>query len=141
VFLYRQSVNTSSLEPPSPPRDGGSANIGHEQRLLEAPWIIAVDAQTATGLKTRLLASCQGLVKWGISFDRELWPSWSRFGAFLAAEVGEIRCWIIEVHPVTPLVEPAFDIALATGRTVCDSIYLALAVALGCRLVTADLKH
>jgi len=44
----------------------------------------------------------------------------------------------LEVHAVTPLVEPAFDIALATGRTVYDSIYLALAVALGCKLVTAD---
>ena len=26
---------------------------------------------------------------------------------------------------MTPLVEPAFDIAIATGRTVYDSIYLA----------------
>jgi predicted nucleic acid-binding protein len=46
----------------------------------------------------------------------------------------------LEVHPVTPLVEPAFDIALATGRTVYDSIYLALAVALRCKLMTADEK-
>jgi predicted nucleic acid-binding protein len=45
-----------------------------------------------------------------------------------------------EVHAVTPLLEPAFDIALTTGRTVYDSIYLALAVALGCKLVTADHK-
>ena len=46
----------------------------------------------------------------------------------------------LEVHAVTPLLEPAFDIALATGRTVYDSIYLALATALGCKLVTADQK-
>jgi predicted nucleic acid-binding protein len=46
----------------------------------------------------------------------------------------------IELHAVTPLLEPAFDIALTTGRTVYDSIYLALAVALGCKLVTADQK-
>jgi predicted nucleic acid-binding protein len=46
----------------------------------------------------------------------------------------------LEVHAVTPLVEPALDIALATGRTVYDSIYLALATALGCKLVTADQK-
>jgi predicted nucleic acid-binding protein len=45
-----------------------------------------------------------------------------------------------ELHSVTPLLEPAFDIALATGRTVYDSIYVALAVALGCKLVTADQK-
>ena len=45
-----------------------------------------------------------------------------------------------EVHAVTPLLEPAFDIALNTGRTVYDSVYLALAVALGCKFVTADQK-
>jgi hypothetical protein len=44
--------------------------------------------------------------------------------------------WLI----VTPLLEPAFDTTLTTGRTVYDSIYLLLAVALGCNLVTADLK-
>ena len=46
----------------------------------------------------------------------------------------------LDVHAVTPLVEPAFDIALTTGRTVYDSIYVALAVALGCKFVTADQK-
>jgi predicted nucleic acid-binding protein len=46
----------------------------------------------------------------------------------------------LEVHAVTPLIEPAFDIPLATGRTVYDSIYLALATVLGCKLVTADQK-
>jgi predicted nucleic acid-binding protein len=46
----------------------------------------------------------------------------------------------VEVHAVTPLIEPAFEIALATGRTVYDSIYLALATALCCKLVTADRK-
>ena len=46
----------------------------------------------------------------------------------------------LEVHPTTPLLEPAFDLAVAPGRTVYDSIYLTLATALGCRLVTADQK-
>jgi predicted nucleic acid-binding protein len=46
----------------------------------------------------------------------------------------------LEVHAVTPLLEPAFDIALSTGRTVYDSIYLALATALDCKVVTADQK-
>jgi predicted nucleic acid-binding protein len=46
----------------------------------------------------------------------------------------------LEVHPVMPLVEPAFDVALITGRTVYDCIYLALAVALDCKLMTADRK-
>ena len=46
----------------------------------------------------------------------------------------------LELHAVTPLLEHALDIALATGRTVYDSIYLALATGLGCKLVTADRK-
>lgn len=44
----------------------------------------------------------------------------------------------LEAYPTIPLLGPAFEIAAATGRTVYDSVYLALAVALGCRLVTAD---
>ncbi len=46
----------------------------------------------------------------------------------------------LELHAVGPLLEPAFDIALATGRAVYDSVYLALATSLGCKLVTADQK-
>jgi predicted nucleic acid-binding protein len=44
----------------------------------------------------------------------------------------------LEPHRSGPLLEPALEIALATGRTVYDATYLALAVALGCRFVTAD---
>lgn len=44
----------------------------------------------------------------------------------------------LEGHSTTSLLEPAFDIDLATGRTLYDSIYLALASALSCPLVTAD---
>jgi predicted nucleic acid-binding protein len=46
----------------------------------------------------------------------------------------------LETHALTPLLEPAYDIALSSGRTVYDSVYLALAVAVGCKLVTADQK-
>ena len=41
-------------------------------------------------------------------------------------------------HPEAPLVAPAFDIADRTGRTVYDCLYLALAVQLGGRMLTAD---
>lgn len=44
----------------------------------------------------------------------------------------------ITVHPGQSLLEPALEIALAAGRTVYDSLYIALAVRLNCRLVTAD---
>jgi predicted nucleic acid-binding protein len=43
-------------------------------------------------------------------------------------------------HPGAGLLEPAFDAALLTGQTVYDCTYLALAVALGCQMVTADEK-
>jgi predicted nucleic acid-binding protein len=43
-------------------------------------------------------------------------------------------------HPDRDLVPAAFDIAAETGRTVYDSLYLALAHKLGVRLATADEK-
>ena len=44
----------------------------------------------------------------------------------------------VSLHPSTPLLAPALDIAVQYRRTVYDSLYLALAIAAGCRLVTAD---
>jgi predicted nucleic acid-binding protein len=43
-------------------------------------------------------------------------------------------------HPSGPLVLSAFDLAHRSGRTVYDCLYLALAVQLGCQMVTADDK-
>lgn len=43
------------------------------------------------------------------------------------------------VHPTAPLLEAAYDLAVGPARpTVYDCCYLALAIALNCRLVTAD---
>ena len=44
----------------------------------------------------------------------------------------------IQIHPSGPLLDPAFAIARALDRSVYDSLYLALAVAHECRMVTAD---
>lgn len=46
----------------------------------------------------------------------------------------------LEVHPSPPLLEAAHEIAMHTGRTVYDSLYVALAVRMDTRLVTADEK-
>src|SRR5205823_10121161 len=46
----------------------------------------------------------------------------------------------LAVHPSSPLLEAALAIAVRTGRTVYDSLYVALAVQVNCRLVTADEK-
>lgn len=44
------------------------------------------------------------------------------------------------VYASGPLLPAALDLALASGRTVYDSLYLALSLSLGCALVTADEK-
>ena len=44
----------------------------------------------------------------------------------------------IHIFPSSLVLEPALEIALETGRTVCDSCHLALAVLTECQLVTAD---
>lgn len=41
-------------------------------------------------------------------------------------------------HIDGPLIKPAFEIAEQTGRTVYDSLYLALAAAIGARVISAD---
>ncbi|HXI14546.1 MAG TPA: type II toxin-antitoxin system VapC family toxin [Thermoanaerobaculia bacterium] len=46
----------------------------------------------------------------------------------------------LEVHSSTALLVPAFEIATALDQTVYDSVYLALAVAQDCALITADRK-
>jgi predicted nucleic acid-binding protein len=46
----------------------------------------------------------------------------------------------LTVHPSAPLMEAAVEIAIRTGRTVYDSLYVALAVQMDCRVVTADEK-
>jgi predicted nucleic acid-binding protein len=78
-----------------------------------------------------------------------LWPEvgnvvWkkSRKGEISAREatriVGVLDTLPLVVFPSRLLLEGALGIALRTGRSVCDGVYLALAVALDCRLATAD---
>lgn len=78
-----------------------------------------------------------------------LWPEigsilWkkARAGEITPPEASRIvraldRCPLV-VFPSRLVLEAAFEIALRTGRSVYDSVYLALAVALDCRLATAD---
>ena len=44
----------------------------------------------------------------------------------------------LDTRPSAPLLPNAFDIAVTLDRTVCDAIYVALAVTTGAPLVTAD---
>ena len=53
----------------------------------------------------------------------------------IAADIGLAD---ITIHPMAPLFESALRLALETGRSAYDSMYLALAETLSTRVVTAD---
>ena len=52
--------------------------------------------------------------------------------------IGALEALPLTQFPTRPLMAAAIDIACRTGRTVYDSVYLALAAHHDCRLVTAD---
>lgn len=52
--------------------------------------------------------------------------------------LGQLSTLPLKRHPEPPLLAAAFDLADRTQRTVYDCLYLALAVQLGGRMVTAD---
>ncbi len=54
--------------------------------------------------------------------------------------LGQLPALPLTRHPEAPLLVSAFDLADRTQRTVYDCLYLALAVQLGGRVVTADLR-
>jgi predicted nucleic acid-binding protein len=54
---------------------------------------------------------------------------------------GPLRAFLtapVSVQSSEALVEPALELAVGLERTVYDSLYLALAIAHECRMVTAD---
>ncbi len=52
--------------------------------------------------------------------------------------LGQLPALPLTRHPESPLLASAFDLAHRTQRTVYDCLYLALAVQLGGRMLTAD---
>lgn len=52
--------------------------------------------------------------------------------------LGQVPLLPVTRHPEPPLLASAFDLANRTQRTVYDCVYLALAVQLGGRMLTAD---
>jgi predicted nucleic acid-binding protein len=54
--------------------------------------------------------------------------------------LGQLPLLPLTRHPEAPLLTVAFDLADRTQRTVYDCLYLALAVQLGGRMATADLR-
>ena len=76
-------------------------------------------------------------------FGNVLWKKFRR-GDLTGPEVRSIARALptvpLHIHPSLTLLEGALEIALETRRTVYDSLYLALSVALSCTLVTADAR-
>jgi predicted nucleic acid-binding protein len=59
-------------------------------------------------------------------------------GQEAASIIRALDAFPVTVFPSRLVLEGAVEIALGTGRSVYDSVYLALAVGLNCQLVTAD---
>lgn len=56
------------------------------------------------------------------------------------ATLADVQKVPLQVYASRALMPAALDLAMETNRTAYDSLYLALAIATQCRLVTADLK-
>ena len=92
-------------------------------RLLETPYRLLVPD---------LLYSEVANTLWKRVVSREI-------AAKQAIEIaGVLESVPLAAFPAKPLMAAALDIACRTGRTVYDSVYLALATQQNCRLVTAD---
>lgn len=89
-------------------------------------------ASPPNGTSQGLLLPELGNILWKKVLRGELTPSEARevLRAFLSAPVA--------IQSSQTLVEPALDLAIGLRRTVYDSLYLALALLLDCRMVTAD---
>ncbi|HEV7767056.1 MAG TPA: type II toxin-antitoxin system VapC family toxin [Thermoanaerobaculia bacterium] len=76
-------------------------------------------------------------------FGNTLWKK-TRRGEVSRAEAQEILNAFenlpLEIYQSTTLLAPAFSLSLSLDRTVYGSLYLALAVAQDCALITADQK-
>ena len=85
-------------------------------------------------LSPDLLTAEFGNVVWKKVRRREMSPREARLMLKLFSAVS------IEVVNCARIIEPALELALTTGRTVYDCLYLSLAIVRDCRLVTADRK-
>lgn len=78
-----------------------------------------------------------------IEVGNVLWKKW-RAGELTAAAVqgilDDFRRFPLEIWPAEGLLASAWEIAQVSGRTMYDSLYLALAVAAQTHMVTADRK-
>jgi len=96
-------------------------------------------AAAARLLDPELIISAPDLI--GPEFGNTIWKKVRR-QEITSDEATEILAAFtaldVEIYPSSILLNSAFALALALDRTVYDSLYLALAIAQDCALVTAD---
>ncbi len=108
---------------------------------IVAKWFVpeSLSEQAASLLADRYDLACPDLL-WP-EIGSVLWKK-ARAGEITAREAARIITALdgcpLTIFPSRLVIEGAIEIALSTSRSVYDSIYLALAVALECSLVTAD---
>jgi len=61
-----------------------------------------------------------------------------RIGREIQAALRRASVRLVRLHPSEPLLEPAFELAVATEQSIYDCAFLALAVLLQGQMVTAD---
>jgi predicted nucleic acid-binding protein len=125
---------------------GGSSNVSRKRLVVDASVIIKWHVEEIHSVAARFLLedSAPEMHVPDLAYPEVgniLWKKVQR-GELSAEQGREIARLMavapIEAHLSAPLLEAAYEIAVATGRTVYDSLYMALAVQLECRLVTAD---
>jgi predicted nucleic acid-binding protein len=106
-------------------------------------WFVPeIHAEAATRLLDLEIALCAPDLIFP-EFGNILWKKVRR-GEISRDEADEILAAFsaipLDIHPSAVLLAGAFDLAVELGRSVYDSLYLALAVAEECVLITADGK-
>jgi predicted nucleic acid-binding protein len=107
---------------------------------VAAKWVL-IESHTDTAhriVKTKKLLAPDLL--WA-ELGSVLWARQRRgeFGLLDARDMlGELRALPITIHPILPLLPAALDVAITVDHSLYDCLYLALAEAEDCRVVTAD---
>jgi len=115
TYVIDASVAVKWFVPESHSRE--AAALLDPAHTLHAPDLLFAEVSNALWKKTR---------------RRELRPGEARLVLRGLASVP------LEVTPIRQIAAGALDLALDSGCTVYDAVYLALAIHLDCRLVTAD---
>lgn len=115
---------------------------------VAAKWVLPSKGEPLAAEATRLLHRfAEGEITFSVpdlfwpEIGNILWKS-VRLGRISEQSAQDSIAWLrnlgIPASPSMPLIEEAVKIAVSFNRTVYDSLYVALALAFGCPVITAD---